>query len=350
MKNKYFLVFFIALTYIIPSCNEEENTAPTCVILNPENNEYLERGDIVEITIAVDDAENNIHEVIFYINDARVMSLRNSPYSYSWHTDTVLVGSYSIKTVAVDEKGKQAQDEITINIINTITDCGTVTDIDGNTYTTVQIGEQCWIGENLKVTHYPDNTQIPEIQFITDWDELRDNDTDDAFCFYNNNQNSEADTYGALYTWSAATKSFDNRNSNKSVNIQGVCPDGWHIPSDNEWQELELALGLSDEELVLLGFRGEKEGSILAGNAPLWMNGILEIKPEFSYSGFIALPAGERNNYGAFNKINEATTFWTSTENDGTSAWSRKIEYNNAGINRFFPKKSNGFSVRCVKD
>ena len=117
--------------------------------------------------------------------------------------------------------------------------CGTVTDIDGNVYNTVKIGNQCWMSENLKVTKYSDGSPIPHVIDPIEWAGIYNKDTNYAYCYYNNNANGEADIYGALYNWAAAMgKNTLSSNSNPS-GVQGVCPDGWHLPSNSEWTELE---------------------------------------------------------------------------------------------------------------
>lgn len=113
----------------------------------------------------------------------------------------------------------------------------TVTDIDGNVYNTVLIGDQCWMKENLKVTHYPNSDEIPYITDNNAWAALGDNNTDDAYCYYNNNSSSE---YGALYTYSAAIADNWQRDN---ADGQGICPDGWHLPTDAEWTVLIEYLG-----------------------------------------------------------------------------------------------------------
>jgi uncharacterized protein (TIGR02145 family) len=102
---------------------------------------------------------------------------------------------------------------------------GTVTDIDGNVYHTVVIGNYIWFKENLKTTSYNDGTKIPNLTGSTDWL----GSTEGAYCWYDNNE-SNSKTYGALYNWYA-------------VNTGRICPEGWRVPKDQEWKYLE---GYSD--------------------------------------------------------------------------------------------------------
>ena len=103
---------------------------------------------------------------------------------------------------------------------------GTVTDIDGNVYETVVIGGQLWMAENLKVTHYNEGSEIPTGYSDFEWDELDDTETG-AYAVYNDDL-SNADTYGNIYNWYAVDDS------------RGVCPVGWHVPTDDEIKELEM--------------------------------------------------------------------------------------------------------------
>ena len=103
----------------------------------------------------------------------------------------------------------------------------TITDYDGNTYHTKEIGNQWWMVNNLKTTHYADGKEITLVESNTDWEAL--NAEDKAYCYYNNDENNEARTYGALYTWAAAMNAFPSSDNNPNE-IQGVCPAGWHLP------------------------------------------------------------------------------------------------------------------------
>jgi uncharacterized protein (TIGR02145 family) len=115
----------------------------------------------------------------------------------------------------------------------------TVTDFDGNVYNTITIGSQVWMAENLKTTHYSDGTAIPLVTGNSNWDTLTA--TSKAYCWYNDDVINKA-TYGALYTWAAAMNGAASVTTNPS-GVQGVCPTGWHLPSDAEWTQLTDYLG-----------------------------------------------------------------------------------------------------------
>ncbi|MFW5657597.1 MAG: FISUMP domain-containing protein, partial [Bacteroidota bacterium] len=112
---------------------------------------------------------------------------------------------------------------------------GSVSDIDGNIYKTITLGKQVWMAENLRVTRYADGTQIPLVTDDIKWEEL--GDTARAYCWYNHDSVGYAQTFGALYTWAAATNSESDET--KPDGVQGACPAGWHIPTDAEWSEFE---------------------------------------------------------------------------------------------------------------
>ncbi len=225
-------------------------------------------------------------------------------------------------------------------------ECGkdSVQDIDGNWYRTVRLG-RCWMAENLSVTHYSDGETIPHVTDSAAWDNLTE--TEKAWCYYNNSE-SKGDTFGALYTWTAAMNGATSSDTNPS-GVQGVCPEGWHLPSDEEFKWLEMHIGMSSTEADKIGDRGTNEGSKLAGNKDLWQNqNILEYSSEFGSSGFNALPSGQRMG-GTFSGIYIRTSFWTSSEWDNNRAWSRLIQYDSKEVSR---KRSflkvDGRSVRCV--
>jgi uncharacterized protein (TIGR02145 family) len=124
-----------------------------------------------------------------------------------------------------------------------------VTDIDGNVYQTVTIGAQVWMAENLKVTHYRNGDPIPNVTDTAAWEGL----STGAYCEYDNDINNVA-TYGRLYNWYAVDDS------------RGLAPEGWHVPSDDEWKQLEMYLGMSQSEADDYGWRGTDEGGEVKGN------------------------------------------------------------------------------------
>jgi uncharacterized protein (TIGR02145 family) len=214
-----------------------------------------------------------------------------------------------------------------------IADYGSVTDIDGNVYQTLVIGNQEWMIENLKVTHYRNGEPIPNE--TNEWNNL----TTGAYCVYYNIP-ANAEIYGNLYNWYAVD------------DVRGLAPEGWRVPSDEDIMELEMSLGMSESEAQSTDDRGTNEGSKLAGGYDLWLDGELRNNPEFDISGFNYLPGGLRNSSdGVFSNMGYNSRLWSSTDESTTNdAWYRSLDYRYAKIFRRAMGKRCGFSVRCVRD
>lgn len=200
---------------------------------------------------------------------------------------------------------------------------GTITDIDGNTYQTIEIGDQLWMAENLKVTHYRNGDAIPNVTDSLEWEEL----TTGAFCNYDNNESNVA-TYGRLYNWYAVN---DSRN---------IAPEGWHVPSDIEWQTL----------VDYLGGAAVAGGKMKEAGTTHWNSPNTGATDE---SGFSALPGGCRcgNLLGGYIHIRGSADFWSFAESDASDPWSRGLSAGTAEIFRAADvAKFYGFSVRCIRD
>ena len=213
---------------------------------------------------------------------------------------------------------------------------GYVEDIDGNQYNTVKIGDQIWMAENLRTTTYNDGTVIPLITDDSSWGGL----TTPGYGWYDMDKETYSEAYGALYNGFV-------------VETGKLCPSGWHVPSDEEWKELEMVLGMSMIDADLRSTdRGTDQGAQLANNNDLWVEGILCSNPNFGTSGFNALPAGHRNhiNGGLYSNLGTYTYWWTRTVYDSDFTYIRQLQYDKASIIRNAYKKTFGFSVRCVKD
>ena len=209
---------------------------------------------------------------------------------------------------------------------------GTVTDVDGNIYQTVKIGDQWWMAENLKVTHYRNGEAIPNVTDDIDWGNL----STGAYCNYDNNSSNVA-TYGRLYNWYAIEDSLN------------LAPAGWHVPTDDEWKELEMYLGMSQSDADTTDYRGTDEGGKLkeTGTAH-WASPNTGATNE---SGFTALPGGYRVFVIAkFYMMGKYGAWWSSTVHYRSSVWCRELEYSGQQVRRHSTNKPYGFSVRCVRD
>ncbi len=196
---------------------------------------------------------------------------------------------------------------------------GTVTDIDGNVYQTVVIGGQEWMAENLGTTRYRDGIAIPNVQDNAEWE----NATTGAWSNYNNDAANDV-VYGKLYNWYAVEDSL------------GLCPEGWHVPSDDEWSELIDTVGGDKNAGCTM-----KEAGTSHWESP---NTCATNK-----SGFTGLPGGYRDPSGFVN-LGRYGAWWSTAENNAERGWFRILNYNNANVYRLFQSKTNGVSVRCVRD
>jgi uncharacterized protein (TIGR02145 family) len=190
---------------------------------------------------------------------------------------------------------------------------GTVSDNDGNSYKTIQLGTQTWMAENLKTTKYNDNTNIPNYWLF-------------------NNSNAYKIDYGVLYDWN-------------TVNTGILCPTGWHVPTDPEWSTLlkyidPLANPASTPESANAG------GKLKEISLTHWLTPNTGATNE---TGFTALPGGYRSSSGIFNDIGNNGIWWSSTEFSSSNGMSRDMDWNNATVHRRNDSKSTGFSVRCIK-
>ena len=221
---------------------------------------------------------------------------------------------------------------------------GTFSDYDGNVYQTVQIGDQLWMAENLKVTHYSDGTVIPLIEDSLTWSSLES--PDKAYCWYDNSP-INGDTFGAIYTWAAVMNGSGSSNANPS-GVRGICPSGWHVPSDNEWKQMEIYLGMSQGEADILGvIRGSNEGGKLKETGLVHWESPNE--GATNETGFSALPAGTRGDDGIFYNQGVGCDFFTST-GAGDRAYIRQLAYYMSYCERQTHVKDSGKSIRCIKD
>ena len=231
--------------------------------------------------------------------------------------------------------------------------CGTstVTDIDGNVYSTVEIGGQCWFKEDLKVSKYPNGDAIPYIDYNATWGALADDNISDAYCVYDDNDNNgvvaSSGDYGYLYSYAAAIG--DNWARDNTDN-QGVCPNDWHLPTDTEWLTLENEVETGATILAsATGWRGTDVGERLKEDGTThWYT---DAGTNGNSSGFTALPGGYRHFVGGSSgNMRYYGYWWSAAENSSSKAWTRELYRSNATSSRNGYNKSYGYSVRCVRD
>lgn len=341
---------FVLLPFILLwACEEKENVDPKVKIATPQKNAVLMKGDEVPIKVIASDEDGSIVEVAVYIDGEEVASSDQSTFIYWWNTADYEPSGYVLGALASDDEG--AYDAANINVVlgaagglNPDLEYDTVTDIDGNVYATIELGAQVWMAENLKVSHYPDGTPITEITDEAEWAAM--GPEIQAYSWYDN-QIEFKDTYGALYTWAAA---MNGGLSSDSTGVQGVCPDGWHLPTDAEWKSLEMHLGMSEADTDLYDWRGNDEGGQLKEEGfSKWT------RPNTgatNSSGLTAIPGGFRSAKGLFYNMDEDATFWAATHDQASTgrAFYRSLTYDREQLYRHSNKKQLGLSVRCVKN
>jgi uncharacterized protein (TIGR02145 family) len=215
----------------------------------------------------------------------------------------------------------------TLNIIGP-----NITDIDGNVYQSITNCGLTFTKQNLNVSKYTDGTPIPQVTDPTQWANL----TTGAWCYYNNDP-ANGTTYGKLYNWYAVAGIYDTASAANPDLRKKLSPTGWHIPTDTEWTQLTDCLG---GEFIA-------GGKMKAIGTLLWQSPNTDANNE---SGFSGLPGGYRVNGGTFGAIGGGGSWWSSSENGMTDAWTRFLGYNYVYAPNYSGTKSDGFSVRCLRD
>ncbi len=389
------LATILAITVLIfQSCKkdddeEKSNQAPSCQITSPVNGVDIAEGTTLTISVDAKDSDGSISKVVLFIDGNNKGSVSTSPYNFDWNTSNEDLGEHKLKATATDNNGQSTSNEISVTLIatgtaptasftasprngtaplavvfsdqssnnpinwqwdfgdgdtsteqnpshtysdegtytvtltasnvfgsNTKTETdyidvssenpsGTVTDPrDGQTYTTITYGNQIWFAENLNY------------------------ETGTSWCYEDDPANG--DIYGRLYEWNTAVT---------------ACPDGWHLPSDNEWKILEMYLGMSQTEADAMFSRGTDEGEKMKS-----ISGWANDGNGTNISGFNALPGGHRSNNGLFMGQTYSALWWTSTEYGGGNAWYRSVSNEDGKVTRMRLYESFGYSIRCIKD
>lgn len=313
------------LAILTTSCEKEETNENFITAEFIANNTSVDQGTAVDFS---DQSTQTPYSWNWDFGDGATSTSQNPSHAY------ISPGLYTVSLTASNDVSSDT--ETKTDYITVFEKALTVTDIDGNTYNTVTIGSQIWMAENLKVAHFPDGTEIPYVFDDFDWHQLQDNNTDKAYCYYNNDLDGEANIYGALYTWAAAMNGADKSDLVPS-GVQGICPDGWHIPSADEWW-------------LLINEQGGKNiagGKLKESGTSHWDYN----EGATNESGFTALPGGYRNGEGgSFYTVGYYGYWWSSSEEYSSNGWSFVMNNMNSEIDSEGQFKSSGKSIRCVKD
>ena len=213
-----------------------------------------------------------------------------------------------------------------------------VTDYDGNSYDAVQLGDQIWMAENLHTTHFANGVAIPE--------------GSSEYSPSRYTPNGDANTCGYLYNWPAVVHGSNGSAANPS-GVQGVCPTGWHVPSDAEWTQMTDYVG-SRSEFVCSG-SSENIAKALASNQGWQMYSgdscaVCNDQSTNNATGFSAYPVG-RYFSGGSDGSGTVAYFWTATRSYGNNVYYRFISAQNVSVESFDGfMYGYSYSVRCVKD
>ena len=301
MKAKAILITLIAMLaitgFVFQSCEKDANNLPPEV---PDEDYPIDDSKIFGLEGNLDwgcsDPENDPLTYDLYFGTSSNPELKQAGISDSLYKVGTLIEdtTYYWKIVAKDNKGNVTESPVWDFSTQPNGGYGTMYDSrDEQTYITVDIGSQTWMAENLNY------------------------ETEDHSWWYNNSS-ANGDIYGRLYTWYMAN---------------GVCPNGWHLPTDDEWKTMEMALGMTDQGMKLKSTTGWNIGG----------NGTDEV-------GFSALPGGHCYYSWDFNRIGYIGNWWSATDESSVTAWNRWLIYDSDEVHRSFFGKMYGLSVRCVKD
>ncbi|MBO4644922.1 MAG: fibrobacter succinogenes major paralogous domain-containing protein [Bacteroidales bacterium] len=232
--------------------------------------------------------------------------------------------------------GELTNNTITENI--SVPDCGTVRDYDGNIYHTVLIGEQCWMRENLRTTHYANGTAIPLGSMTS---------TTTSYRYYPDDNSANVSTYGYLYNWPAVMNNTLPTNNNPSE-VLGVCPTGWHVPSYDEILQMVDYLA----NITVFQCEDESVGKSMAsttGWAAYSVDCTVGYQPERNNtSGFCAQAAGFF--VDAYMPLGQISIYWTATDNSGNGSIAYGLYYDSGYPQLWGIDETYGFSVRCLRD
>ena len=221
--------------------------------------------------------------------------------------------------------------------------CGDPINYQGYDYATVQIGEQCWFAENLRIETYANGDAIPAGLSDDEWENTLSGaaavfgEGSSACSDYNPDGDAcdeawSLSEHGRLYNWYAVD------------DARGLCPSGWHVPTDGEWMTMEMALGMSEAEANDNGWRGTDQGTQMK-TAYGWYGG-----DGTNTSGFSGLPGGIRSHAGGFVNGGRSGVWWSSDAQSDSFAWYRDVYRGYEEVGRNPVTMNFGFSVRCIQD
>ncbi len=311
LKHNYLLILIMALAgilFLFTSCEDEELVVAGFTVDNDE----IVVADFVQFT---DISSNDPISWKWDFGDGSISSKKNPLHTFD------SVGLYTIKLTVTNEYGSDSETKKDyISVIHMDGTGDSIKDIDGNKYRTVWIGGQNWMAENLKTTTYNDGTLISSGNSYSAWE----NNTTGAYCWYDFNQAEYSEKYGALYNGLA-------------VKTEKLCPKGWHVPDENEWD-------------ALVNYISEDGHSGRVGAALKAAYGWEESSNGTDDYGFSALPGGRANVLGISSGEGYYGLWYSAPLLSHLYPLTWKIDYNYDVISNYFEYPSYGLSIRCVKN
>jgi len=314
--SKILTSVFLLLSILGNSCKKQEVPVVSTTDVTDINNNSATSGGVI-----TDEGSGTVisRGICWSINSTPTISdNKTSDGAGAGSFVSALVGlneatTYFVRAYATNEAGTGYGMTLSFSTL--------MSDFENNFYSTIKIGQQIWMKENLKTTKYNDGSSIPLVTSNSSWNNL----TTGAYCWYQNDGATYKNTYGALYNW-------------YSVSTGKLCPSGWHVPSDAEWTSLINQIGSTSTG-----------GKLKETGLSHWSTPNTGATNESEFTG---LPGGFRDPFqgGIFVDIGKYAYWWSSTSNDQSSSWYRALYYNSTEVLRNSFDNRTGFSVRCVKD
>jgi len=336
----YLVSIVLIVVTILTGCKKEKATLPvltTAAVTNITCGTATSGGNITDIDGATISASGvcwstSINPTIS--NEKTTDGTKIGAYISSI-TGLTAETTFYLRAYATNNIGTAYGSEISFNTSATST---SVTDIDGNYYNTITIGNQVWMQQNLKTTKYSNGDLIGTTVYAS-FDLDNANEIKPKYQWAYEGMESNVALYGRLYTWYTVT---DSRN---------VCPRGWHVPTDSEWTTLTDYLSGYGYSYNGTGDKLAKSIAAISGWSDSGTAGnIGNDKASNNSSGFTALPGGARFPYGSFGGRGLEATWWSATKNDTTDAWNRSLYYSQSILERAAWNKRIGYSARCLRD
>lgn len=314
-----------------------------CRISPGINTDQFVQGCILPIRVEAGEGGNTEVQVELLINGQSQGLVPSFPNLFYWESAGTSTGEIFLEAIYLSSDNSILTDKYTIILQPVTMSCPKeLTDIDGNNYSVVQIGNQCWMGENLKVRHYPDGKTL-----VNGSDSL-ETISNDPFGFQTreftgwyfsfNGDPAYGEKYGFLYDWKT-TMNGEQASNQSSESIQGICPDGWHVPDVDEWKQMINFNGGVKIAANKLKEKGDQH----------WVKNLSEVD---NASSFTALPGGCFVPVKSFLNAGTEAYFWSGTETIPNHAYHIYLKSKDpkAFILGHQDSKRFGYSVRCVKD